>query len=351
MAAALAAPLAGCQPRTNADTPSTRKPDPKPRPTTEGLALLKIEDQSDYWTEAGYVELVPTIPLPTTHDYRDLIRTVIRLPEGAKIGARLSEPQRHTVTYPLGTRCDRVEGLRVEDGGFTIIDVRGSSTTAGGIQRFHVFRPLDGQPEAELLGWSWPRGDVQAHARATGMLLDHLEDARRPVDQPPLNEDGRERIGRLNDCAGCHEPNRPAQTDPSADRPVRRATDDLGFYISQSVLDDACRVAHHRPENRIDEDPFVEVRCGDAPAKRVEEGREGERFYRCDNGEVPTAIRDIEAALAADHDYTYRVCASRQFLYDNMSEAAREAFSASFASCGIGQDGRRFDTAVLEPRF
>jgi len=149
-----------------------------------------------------------------------------------------------------------------------------------------------------------------------------------------MTEAGLDALRRLNDCAGCHVPRQDRVTAAGkTERSVRRATDNLGFYVPTSVLSDADVVPDHRPEDLNDQDPFVAVRCGEFPAERITDGdRVG---YACPDGRVPIAHRDVRAALAADHAYTERVCESRRWLYARMNERARRAYAEPLAACGI----------------
>ncbi|HVY44352.1 MAG TPA: hypothetical protein VHB21_00675, partial [Minicystis sp.] len=62
------------------------------------------------WIERGFVEMVPTLRLPTRVDGRSRIEVWLRVPEGAKLGARAVEGQkRTTLVYPPGTIADRIE--------------------------------------------------------------------------------------------------------------------------------------------------------------------------------------------------------------------------------------------------
>lgn len=143
---------------------------------------------------------------------------------------------------------------------------------------------------------------------------------------------------RLNDCAGCHTRGKPPLGTERPGRTLERGTDNLGFYVPTAVLSDDCVVAHHRPEDLNDEDPFVTVRCGhdaDAPPAElvVEDGRER---FRCPDDQIPIGHRDVRAGLAAGHPYTERVCAARRWLHARMTPHARRAYAAPLAACGIG---------------
>lgn len=296
---------------------------------------LRVEDQTTFWRDQGYVELFPTIPLPTSHDRRSSIRTVVRVPADARIDARfVPEQDRFVVVWPAGTRAARVEGLlyRVGEPALTISDVRGVWKADDERTWFFVLRPDGGEPETELVGWAWRRGEHIQHDAATTALLAHARTTKAPVDEPPYGPDALKRLREVNECASCHEHARPRQLFVGQDEPARRATDDLGLYVSSSVLTDSCAVANHRAEDLIDEDPFVSVHCGDRAAEPTPEGP---AMYRCPEGLVPVARRDVGRALATGHDYTARVCASRRWFHARMTPRARETFRRGFQSCGI----------------
>jgi hypothetical protein len=255
---------------------------------------------------------------------------------------------------PPGTQADRAEYFRVagppppeaalyldssalDKRDWTVADVRGTRVLADGRQRFHVYRPVNGELHAPLVGWSWPRDDADAQQRATEALIAHCRVAPRPIDQPPMNSRGLARLRRLNDCGHCHRRDMPALRWQDSERVLERGTDNLGFFVPTAVLSDHCVVANHRPEDVNDEDPYVEVRCGDEPAGLVKE-EDGFERHHCRNGRVPIGHRDVRAGLAAGHEYTRRVCESRRWLFEHMTERARRAYADGFAACGL--DGR-----------
>lgn len=112
-----------------------------------------------------------------------------------------------------------------------------------------------------------------------------------------------------------------------------RPTDASGFYVPLSVLQDHGPVPNHRPWDLNAADPFVEVLCGNEPAKLIE--ADHRRYYRCANGRVPIGYRNISAGRHAKDNYTLRVCASRKFLYPHMEKEGREKFKDAFRVCGI----------------
>lgn len=79
-----------------------------------GVREMRIPDPTRFWLEGEFHELVPSIRLPTTHDGRDVIRVWMRFPEDGRIDVL---PGADPVpVYPAGTRLDRTEYLRIEEG-------------------------------------------------------------------------------------------------------------------------------------------------------------------------------------------------------------------------------------------
>jgi hypothetical protein len=314
---------------------------------------LGIEDPVQWWERHGYAGMVPSIHLPTTHDRDDLIHVWLKVPAGGRIDAEYLPGQgRWCLILPPGTRSDRTEYYRVrgprtgeathylgsslmDPADWTVADVRGTHVHGDGGQELHVLRPTGPAPHESLRGWAWPRGNGAAQEEATRRLIEHARTTQRPLGRGRMSEAGLAALRRLNDCAGCHVPRRDRVTLKGEDgRSIERATDNLGFFVPTAVLSDDCVVANHRPEDLNAEDPFVEVRCGERPAELVEEG--GAERYTCPDGQVPIGYRDVRAGLAAGHPYTKRVCESRRWLFERMTERARRAYAEPLAACGIG---------------
>ncbi len=303
---------------------------------------LRIDDPASYWRDNGYRLMLPSIRLPTTHDRDDLIRVWSRVPADGKIDVvYLPDQGRYSLLFPPGTRSDRVEYYRVKDENgdatWTVADVRGTYILEDGSQRLHVYRPLGAAPHAALVGWSWPRGDDTAQQKATARLRAHARSHRRPKNKPPMQSDELQRLLELNECGGCHVPNQARVVFRAReDTALTRATDAMGFFVPTAVLSDRCVVAHHRPEDLNDEDPFVTVRCGAVNATLVTSGDYEE--YVCPQGSrEPIGYRDVRTALLADHPYTQGLCASRKYLYDHMTKNARQAYTDAFGVCGTAE--------------
>lgn len=281
--------------------------------------------------------MVPSIRLPTTHSGDDLIRVWLRLPPGGKVDVRyLVGQSRYALTFPPGTRSDRVEYFLVHDQrgepDWTAVDVRGTTVEADGSQRFHVLRPVSAEVHAPLAGWSWPRGDATAQKAVDARLKEMVQHVRRPQQRPPMDAEEAQSMVEFNQCAECHQPKRPRARFAS-ERDLERGTDAVGFFVPQAVVQDRCVVANHRPRDLNSEDPFVAVTCSSGTAQ-LQRDDDYER-YVCPGDDVPVGTRDVRAALHAGHEYTQRMCASRRYLYQHMTEGARAAFARAFEDCGI----------------
>ncbi|GEM_PF-5665985 len=139
-------------------------------PSATEVLRIRIVRPHVFWRAQGFVELVPPIRLPTTHDERDVIRVLVRVPRSAVIelsGGRAGEPP--TLAWPPGTRVDRVEFLRSpsDPNIMTAMDVRGMTVLNTGAHECHVLRPTSNRPNAELEGWSWRCGTSAEAVAAT----------------------------------------------------------------------------------------------------------------------------------------------------------------------------------------
>lgn len=302
----------------------------------EGVREVRIDQPDGFW-QRNYSALVPSIRLPTSHAGDDLIRVWMRLPEGRKVDVRyLPEQARYTLVFPPGTRSDRVEYLATKDAEGnpvrTVMDVRGTTIEADGSQRFHILRPLGAEIHAPLAGWSWPRGDQTAQRTVDASLKRLVQQVRRPGDKPPMEAGEAQTMVEFNQCGSCHQPNQ-ERARFTSDRSLERATDAMGFFVPHAVVQDHCVVANHRPRDLNSEDPFVEVSCDSGPATL--RSTNGYERYVCPGRGVPMGSRDVRAALEAGQDYTERVCASRRYLYEHMTDRARTAYADAFQICDI----------------
>ncbi|HJL16585.1 MAG TPA: hypothetical protein RMH99_13060 [Sandaracinaceae bacterium LLY-WYZ-13_1] len=328
----LALVLAGCgAPSTDAE--ASRDPAPEdvvPEPTRPGVDVIRAPEAAAYWPEHGFVELVPPVRLPTTHDHRDRTQVWLKLPEEGVIETRwLDEQERHTISMPAGTRLDRVESLATdgERARWTVVDVRGAALTERE-PTVHVCRPISGEPFAPLVGYAWPRGRPALQRHATGLLLEMLEDKPVPIRQPPMDEAALARFERMNACGRCHRPDLPSHPRDRGNLP-HRPTDADGCYVPLSVLREQVPISEARPEDLNADDPYVRLRCPDGSELLRRASPE------CASGAVPVAERDVERGLAEGDRYTERVCEARRVLHAHLDEAGREAFAGAFRACGI----------------
>jgi hypothetical protein len=262
----------------------------------------------------GMVAMTAPIRLPRTESERDQTVVWLRVPEGARATAFwLDDQRRYALRFPVGTTAARVESW---DG--AVADVRGTRLVEQGGERFFVFRPSRGG----LTGVEWSRGSQQAQERANARLAVVADD-----------EHTAARLIRQNDCASCHVHARASNTRPHEYGALNRATDANGFFAIQSVLDDEAPLEGYRPMDPNLDDPYVEVRCGDAAAEIV--SRAGERHARCLDGQVPRARYALGRALAAGDAHATEVCDSRRALFAWVDRAARVAFGSAFGECGI----------------
>src|SRR5262249_16671586 len=158
---------------------------------------IRIDDPGQHWRVDGFVEMVTPLEPPTTSDGRDRITVWLKLPEGEAIASGPS------LRYPAETVADRVEYSAGE-----VVDVRGTRFVAGGGELFHVLR----REGRALSGFEWRRGDAVREHRAAELVAARVA--------PPA----RERFLRFNDCASCHQHDRPQAVRGDTAGP-RRATD------------------------------------------------------------------------------------------------------------------------------
>jgi len=270
----------------------------------------------------GFVEMEAPIRPPTTEDGAVRIAVYLRLPD-APVEARPD------LVFPPGTVARRVEWVAG-----TVGDVRTTVLGEHGA-RFEVLRPrrpsvvasivaLPNPPR--LLGIAWPSDDTVAQREATralGLLVEHRDVA------APQDVAARERsaaaLRAKNDCAGCHAPRRPPRRNPGL---VNRGTDGSGFFHIPTVLGDRAPIETYRPRNANASDRFVSYRCETGQASV--DARAG---VTCPDGRVPVAELDLTAALRAADPHARAVCASRRYLLEHMSEAARSVYQDAARAC------------------
>ena len=276
---------------------------------------IEIDDPVAHWIDGGFVEMVPSIRLPTTPSGNDRITNWLRVPDGERIGVRKLNDGRIVPIYPDGTIADRIElrepATRPEGiHAWNVIDVRGTQLD-GDTERFHCLQPT---ADGALVGFVWSRGDGAAEHAAADQLVD-LVAHHRPGGENDSHTARLERLRRLTHCEPCHVHGRRERTQISEGGP-HRPTDGAGFYSILAVLTDESLLEDHRPRDLNAGDPFVTM-------------------TRPRRGAVPRARVAFVRALAAGRDHERAVCKSRRYLFDHMNDEARGAFADAFAACSI----------------
>ncbi len=290
------------------------------------VARVRIDHPADHWSRRGYARMVPPVRLPTDAAESDRIAVWLKVPERGRVTVRTVDG-RPRLRFPPGTEADRVESF-----GDAVIDVRGTTLAAGGAI-FHVLVPTAASTAAPLAGVRWRSGDDDAQRVATGLLAGRLRRTRTLQDARVNKRVLIEEYKRNNACARCHTADKPVDLkDPHA---IHRATDDDGFFVPQSVLEDAVPVETHRPRDVNAGDPFLSFECPGGRAATLFDDGFGARAWRCDDGAVPVGVLDVKAALAARDAHAAAVCASRRYLWEHMDDRARAAFARAFLECGI----------------
>lgn len=274
----------------------------------------------DHWLDAGFVEMVSPISPPTSLDESDLIQVWLRLPPGRGVDVVTATDGRPLLALPPGTLADRIERI-TSSAGSPIVDVRGTELLRDGGQRFHMLRRVDDS----LRGYSWTRGSADEQREAD----------RRVAELVPAG--AVTKLRRLNDCASCHSTKKAELTEPGAAGLPNRRTDAVGFYQVQAVLDDEQPLETSRPRDTNVDEPFVTFSCADGSRPRVASSDDGRRAVRCSGSALPRARYDIAAGLSAGASRALRVCASRHYLHEHMTDHARSAFRAAFTACGLAE--------------
>lgn len=309
-----------------------REPAP---PLPHGVEERTLAAPTEYHRREGFVRLEPPIHAPSSAAELDQVEIWIRVPPSAAIELAQDPAGAPTLAFPPGTIADRVEfagqGVRRR-----VVDIRGTTVTEDGGQRFHVFRPTGPAPEAPLRGVAWPRESPAAHAVATDRLLAQLAEGWPARD---MAETARARflegVRSRNACLPCHAPHRPTNRWPGDRGLVHRGTDASGFFTPQWVLRDRAPLESYGAHDRTWSDPAVDVHCVDesSPGERVEP-----RGRACGARGIPWGTLDWERAWAETPERARAICRSRHYLLARSSPAAAEAFADALAPCTKVQD-------------
>jgi hypothetical protein len=336
--AALGLLALGCgSTRSSAPTPAPR-PVASPKAVTSaairitelstGARRIEVPDQRQYWRNGGFVALDPTIRISQPSGSSSNIIVYFKAPEGigaARVDGRLS------LLLPPGSEADRVTFFRAGPKGQTVADVRGGRIDEQGRNWFHVFRPTSGAAHASLVGFEWLVDDPQQAREAKKLLMDHVRHTPRAMRKAVPDESYATRFSRLNDCKACHFPDKAPAADPDQWLPLW-PTDRAGWYVPLGVLLTRAPLSttssFHDPNH---DDPFVTKQCKSGPPNTLSD--DATRWFRCSDGSVPFAERDVARALVEGDAYAVRLCRSRRYFYDRMTPQARALFGEAFAEC------------------
>ncbi|MGE3636320.1 MAG: hypothetical protein AB7P00_40835 [Sandaracinaceae bacterium] len=291
----------------------------------DAITALAIDDPEDHWARAGYVELVPPMLAPTRRDGGSRIEVWLRIPSGARVDV---DPQ-GGLRLPEGAEADRVERLRA-GGRFVVGDVRGAAMGADGQRRLRLLRPEHPGPGARLVGYAWQeeRDDLGRFAHRALADLMRAGGGTAETFDPQARERAADLLAARSDCVACHARGRDARTFAHEGAPFR-ATDADGWYTMQAVLTDAAPLERYRPLERNLDRPFVTVTCPNGGLGAPD------GLARCADGAIPVGRYDVRAARRADDPHAARVCASRRYLWERMTAAARERYADAASACGL----------------
>lgn len=307
------------------------------------LHAVEVPNRVSYWRDAGFVEMVPPVRLPTNLRDDDTIMVWVRIPPGRKITVRwVAEQKRYTLKFPPGTVADRVETGKNEQDAMQVVngigDVRGARIGEDGRMWFHVYEPVPGQPLSWLHGYEWLRmgtkADVEAGERLVALYFPHAG--------PKAHQEMR--VFRvLNHCGACHQIDQAEDAKVSAHPSFegmafkpgevnKMETDADGFFQPILVMKDSMGVVNIRPWDRNPDDPYITVWCGSDAVKAVTHG--DHRGYACADGRVPVGKLDMAAALKHHDRHAEEVCAAREYVYKHMDAVGKQAFAREAAECG-----------------
>ena len=308
------------------------------------LHAVQIPNDPGYWRDAGFVDMVGPMRLPTDKSIGEHIAVWVRLPKDGKITVRwLPDQKRYTIKFPPGTVADRVDSSKEEHDAMQVVrgvaDVRGARIGADGRIWFHDYEPVPGEPVKWLKGYEWLRTGPAGDDRAADSLIRLFYPG-----APAKAKDEMAEFRRLNQCGACHLVDRPAPiTAPARTWPrglntsspppdsVFPLTDADGFYQPITVLTDTMVIRNHRPWDLNADDPFITVLCGGQKTEAITEG--DQRYYRCADGGVPTGRLDMAAALKHEDPHALRVCAAREYLYEHMDAEGQKVYKNFYAEC------------------
>lgn len=295
---------------------------------------VQIPNTPDYWRDAGFVDMVGPVRLPTDNSVGEHIAVWLRIPNDEKITVRwLPGQRRYTLKFPTGTIADRVDSSKDEHDAMQVIhgvaDVRGARIGADGAVWFHDYEPIPGEPIRWLKGYEWLRSGPVGDNLAADKLIKLFY-----LGAPARAHKAMAQFRRLNQCGACHQVNRPVPTTATRAGFSLPETDADGFYQPITVLTDTMTLVNIRPWDLNAGDPYITVWCGGKKAQLTTKDHSYRR-YTCPNHLVPTGKLAIVSALKHNDPHALKVCAARKYLYEHMTESGRMAFAKGFAECSI----------------
>jgi hypothetical protein len=295
---------------------------------------VQVANKLNYWRNAGFVDMVGPVRLPTDKHTGDHIAVWLRIPREKKVAVEwLPGQKRYTIKFPPGTVADRVESARNEHDAMIVIhgisDVRGARIGADGRTWFHDYEPVPNEPIKWLKGFEWLRANPAGDNLATDRLIRLFYPG-----APAKAEQEMAEFRRLNQCGACHQLNRPVPVTSGQDGLSIAETDADGFYQPITVLADTMTLVNIRPWDSNAGDPYITVWCGRNRAQLTTRDHSYRRFTCADHG-APTGKLDIVRALRHGDRHALEVCAARKYLYEHMSADGRNAFAHEFAECSI----------------
>jgi hypothetical protein len=302
-------------------------------PLPEGVSEHQIDDPLTYWKDNGFTVMTPAVPLPVKKGENSRVNVWVKVPEGKTIDVK-DGPSGPILVWPPGAEADRVEGLKHKGKGFWRPgDVRGSQMLEGGDQMHRVYRPLKGW-SGPMFGYRWKRSKLE-HEQAVHDVIDARFRRGEGQLHPVKGEQLDKRIAvtmERGKCVACHKLEKPEDTKIAV---PARMTDAAGWFQPMAVLKSTVPLERYRNRMMAALNPHVSFTCPDGKAPDRTEKKDGVLRLGCRDDHLVTAAIDIKAGLAAGDAHSKAVCASRQFLFEHMTAAARDAFKAAFSECGI----------------
>ncbi len=304
------------------------------RGRNEQVKTLELHATPSFWSENGYVEMVPPVRLPGRAAPELETSVWLRLPPGSHLSVvNAGNPARALLYYPEGTDAVRVETWHgsAPNGGSSsfVADARGEHFEPRASPRVFVLKPSSASDHTALRGFSWAPSDHAAQQRASDLLAQLSAN-----DLAPEQASGAAaRVRAQNACTRCHTLSRADAQRVGEFGEAARGTDGDGLFQIQTVLSDHAPIESYAPRELNLDDAAIEVRCGNGLAERAR-GAAG-LVFRCPERAVPMGYLDVPRALAAGDTRVQGLCRARRYLRDHLDASGRSAFSDAFRACGI----------------